>query len=114
MGFPLATAGQGFLLSQTHRKHLSDLHLSGRLRVISNPEGCAKCALKTWLQRINYSPCARVQIKLKQLTKHCIQSLLIKVPQLRLWTGPDKLFMRVSYGLTIYKYISIYPTGNFS
>lgn len=30
MGFPPPTAGQGFLRSQTHRKHLSDLHLFRR------------------------------------------------------------------------------------
>lgn len=52
------------VLSQTHRKHLSDLHLFQRLRVTSNPEGVPS-ALKTWLQRISYSPCARAQIKLK-------------------------------------------------
>lgn len=38
MAFPPATAGQGSLLSQTHRKHLSDLHSLLRLRVTSNPE----------------------------------------------------------------------------
>lgn len=93
-GLPSCHSRTGLFIESDPQKASLWLALIAEIKGDFKPRGCAKCALKTWLQSISYSPCARAPIKPKELLKHCTESLLSEARR-----GPDELFTRVSNGL---------------